>query len=124
MAQNKEHLASKNETSTGLLNWDSLDEDQPKRPSCSEFFGRWKRCTTAVNQIKWYYIFGEVNSCQDEWKDLKMCLKCKLDKPNVADVNWKEYIASKTKETTIPNPVGTIWPKRSESERPNYSETV
>ncbi|EGD72624.1 hypothetical protein PTSG_04359 [Salpingoeca rosetta] len=100
-----------------------LEDDGPKRPACFEFFGRWKRCTTAVNQLKSYYIYGEIDSCQEEWQDLKECLKCKVQKPAVAAERWEAYTGSKKAKEEAVSPVGTIWPTRTEEERPDYGGT-
>ena len=77
----------------------------------------------AVNQMKWYYIYGTANPCQVEWQDLKHCLKYKLEKPAVAAVGHvhknRGYLLRMSK---IGNSSHTATNRASERERARERE--
>lgn len=68
------------------LSGGASEEDKLERPKCWPFFTEWRRCTGPSNQFRNYYIYGEVETCKEQYDDLMFCFSLKFDRREVAKV--------------------------------------
>lgn len=66
-------------TNEFILNEDvSSDSTEPKPMRCIDFIWRWRKCTSAGNHFRHYYIYGEFPLCEFEKECIKRCFSHKF----------------------------------------------
>lgn len=89
----------------------AASESSSKLPKCVDMIWRWRKCSSAGNHFRNYYIYGEFPPCEVEKLDLKTCLAHKFSR----DPKDEEYLLKakqrikEQEEDFIDKPSRHIW---------------
>jgi len=87
-------------------------------PSCVAIFDQFWHCLSPGNQLRNYYMDGELDDCPTHFSDWTVCLKAQL----VFDEKRKREIMQST-TAMRPKPINDIWElKEKPSWRDEYSK--
>ncbi|RDD47682.1 UPF0545 protein C22orf39-like protein [Trichoplax sp. H2] len=59
---------------------ESNDSDKDSVPSCVDLFYYWRRCSSSINQFRFYYIYGTFRDCSEHMTSFRKCMSYKTTK--------------------------------------------
>ncbi|XP_065054307.1 synaptic plasticity regulator PANTS-like isoform X1 [Rhopilema esculentum] len=81
-----------------LEEYDNVEEEKVKIPSCLSLFNEWRICSSSQRQFQHYYIYGKFDRCSDEQSNWTNCLIWKTQKKKEARDSILENVKRKEEE--------------------------